>query len=147
VGQIMLRDSQTGLYREEYFKEFLALAKKRFERSEGPAFLMLADLSAFTDVSERQKVAKSMIDSLSAVTRDTDVKGWFVEGLVIGIMFTEMAGKAAISRFAQRKVVNKCLGCLQSHLGVKTFSRIQISWQSVQTGCILEFRDVSMGSF
>ena len=145
VGQIMPRDSQTGLYREEYFKEFLALAKKSFERSEGPVFLMLADLSAFTDVSERQKIAKSMMDALSAITRDTDVKGWHIDGLVIGIMFTEKTGKAAISRFAQRNVVNKCLGCLQSHLGVEKFSRIQISWQSVQTGCILEFRDVNMG--
>ena len=106
---------------------------------------MLADLSAFADVSERQKIAKSMMEALSHAIRDTDVKGWRVDGLVIGIMFTEMAGKAAISRFAQRKVVNKCLGCLQSHLGVKTFSRIHISWQSVQTGCILEFRDVNMG--
>jgi hypothetical protein len=86
-----------------------------------------------------------MTDALSAITRDTDVKGWLVDGLVIGIMFTEMTGKAAISTFAQRNVVNKCLGCLQSHLGAEKYSRSQISWQSVQTGCILEFRDANMG--
>ena len=145
VGQGMLIDSQTGLYPEKYFNELLTLEKKRRKRSEESALLMLADLSAFTDESERQKIAQSMMDALSAVTRDTDIKGWYVDGLVIGIMFTEMAGKAAVSRFAQRNVVNKCLGCLQSHLGVEKFSRIQIRWQSVQTGCILEFRDANMG--
>ena len=117
----MVKDSQAGLYPEKYFNELLTLEKKRRKRSEESAFLMLADLSAFTDESERQKIAQSMMDALSAVTRDTDIKGWYVDGLVIGIMFTEMAGKAAVSRFAQRNVVNKCLGCLQSIWAWKSF--------------------------
>ena len=61
-GQILLKDSQTGLYNAEYFNEFLALEKKRCERSEDPAYLMLADLSAFTDVFERLNIAQSMMD-------------------------------------------------------------------------------------
>jgi hypothetical protein len=77
--QIMPRDRQTGLYHEEYFNEFVALEKKMCERSEGSALLMLADFSAFTDVSERQKIAKSMTEVLSVATRDTDVKGWHAE--------------------------------------------------------------------
>jgi hypothetical protein len=123
----MLRDSQTGLYHEEYFKEFLALEEKRCERSKDPVFLMLADLSAFIDIQERQKIAKSMTEVLSDATRDTDVKGWHVDGLVMGIIFTEMTSKEATSPFAH--VVNKCLGRLGSYLGVERLSRIQISWQ------------------
>ena len=75
----MLRDSQTGLYNEEYFNELLALEQKKCERSKSPVFLMLADLSAFADLSERQKIARSMMEVLSHAIRDTDVKGWHVD--------------------------------------------------------------------
>jgi len=139
----MLRDSQTGLYREEYFNEFLALEMKKGELSEDPALLMLADLSAFADVSERQKVATSMMDALSEVTRDTDVKGWHVDSLVIGIMFTEMANKEAASPMVQRYVASKCLSRLKSYLGVKTFSRIQISWQPLKGEHIREIHNAN----
>jgi hypothetical protein len=139
----MPRDSQTGLYDKEYFNEFLALERKRCTRSEDPALLMLADLSTFTDVSERQKVAKSMMDALSDVTRDTDVKGWHVDGLVIGIIFTEMANKEVTSPMVQRYVASKCLWRLKSYLGMETFSRIQISWQPLHSEHIHEIHSVS----
>ena len=54
---------------------------------------MLADLSAFADLSERQKIAKSMMEALSHAIRDTDVKGWHIDCLVIGIMFTKITSK------------------------------------------------------
>jgi len=128
----MLRDSQTGLYHEEYFNELLALEKKRCEGSKDPACLILADLSSFVDVHERQKIAKSITEVLSDTTRETDVKGWCVDGLVMGIMFTEMTGKEATSRLA--RVVNKCIGRLGSCLGAERLSRIQISSQGNGNG-------------
>jgi hypothetical protein len=141
--QIMLRDRQAGLYHEEYFNELLTLEKKRCERSEGSVLLMLADLSAFTDVSKRQEVVRSMMDVLSDVTRDTDVKGWHANGLVIGIMFTEMGGKEGTLPLERRHVTKKCIGRLKTHLGVENYSRIQITWQSIQGGRILEIQRVS----
>ena len=104
--QAILRDSQAELYHEQYFNEFLAFEKKRVERSKDPVFLMLADLSAFSDVSERQNVAKSIAEVLSETTRETDVKGWYVDGLVIGCLFTEMAGKEAILPFPQQCIIS-----------------------------------------
>jgi hypothetical protein len=143
LDQIVLKDTETGLYNTEYFNELLALEKKRCERSEGTVLLMLADLSAFTDVSKRQEVVRSMMDVLSDVTRDTDVKGWHVDGLVIGIMFTVMTGKEGTLPLEHRHVTKKCLGRLQSHLGAENYSRIQITWQLIQGGRILEIQKVS----
>jgi hypothetical protein len=128
----MLRDSQTGLYNEEFFNELLALEKKRCEDSKDPVCLITADLSSFVDIHERQKITKSMADALSNVTRDTDIKGWHVDGLVMGIMFTEMTGKEATSPFAH--VVSKCIGSLAFHLGMERLARIQISWQRTGNG-------------
>jgi len=125
----MLRDSQTELYNEEYFNELLALEQKKCERSKSPVLLMLADLSAFADVSERQKIARSMMEALSHIIRDTDVKGWHVDGLVIGTMFTKITSKETTSPFAPRHFVNRCLERLSSCLGVERFSRIEVSWQ------------------
>ena len=125
----MLRDSQAGLYHEVYFNELLSLEKKRCERSKNLVSLMLADLSAFADVSERQKIAKSMMEVLSHAIRNTDVKGWHVDGMVIGIMFTEMTDKETTSQLAPRHIADRCLGSLSSYLGMERFSRIQISWQ------------------
>jgi hypothetical protein len=142
----MVKDSQAGLYPEKYFNELLTLEKKRRKRSEESAFLMLADLSAFTDESERQKIAQSMMDVLSNVIRDTDVKGWHVDGLVIGIIFTEMAYKGATSKMVQRYVASKCLWHLKSDLGAETFSRIQIRWQPLHSEHISKIHSASKSS-
>lgn len=75
------------------------------------------------------KIAQSMMDALSGVIRDTDVKGWYVDGLIIGIIFTEMARTETTSKLAQRYVIGKCLSCLKSSLSLEVFSRIQIRWQ------------------
>ncbi len=139
----MLKDSLTGLYNEGCFNEFLNLEKKRCKRSEDPAFLMLADLSKFTDVSERKNIAKSMMDVFSEVTRDTDIKGWHVDGSVIGIMFTEMAGKEADARLILKHIASKCLWRLESNLGKEKSSRIQISWQSLKGERIFKLHKVS----
>jgi GGDEF domain-containing protein len=146
IDKIMLRDNQTGLYRQEYFNELLAIEKKRCGRSGGPVFLMLADLSAFSDVLERQKVAKSVTDVLIDVTRDTDVKGWHVDGMVIGVIFTEISGKEAKSATVPNRVANKCLTRLQSSLGSESYSYIQISWQELHGGHIQDVHTASKGS-
>ena len=78
---------------------------------------MLADLSAFTDESERQKITQSMMDVFSNVIRDTDVKGWHVDGVVMGIIFFEMAYKGATPKMVQRYVASKCLSQLEVPFG------------------------------
>lgn len=142
-GRIMLKDSLTGLYNEWCFNEFLDLEKKRCKRSEDPSFLMLADLSKFTDAPERKNIAKSMTGVFSEVTRDTDIKGWHVDGSVIGIMFTEMAGKEADARLILKRIANKCLWRLESDLGIEKSSHIQISWQSLKDERIFKIQNVS----
>jgi len=127
--RMMLRDSQTGLYHEACFNELLSLERKRRERSKEPVFLMRADLSSFADASERQEIAKSIMKVLSGATRETDVKGWQVDRLVIGIMFTETPGKEATLPFSPILIANKWLGELRSSLGMESSLRIRISWQ------------------
>lgn len=141
--KITLKDSLIGLYNEECFNEFLDLEKRRCKRSEDPVFLMLADLSAFVDESERHVVAKSMMEVFCEATRDTDVKGWHIDGLVMGILFTEVTGNEATSRLALKRIANKCLWRLKSTLGSDKFSNIRITWQLLKSEGILEIHKVS----
>ncbi len=122
-----LEHRDTRLYREQYFNELLALERRRCERSRSLVLLMLADLSDFRDSSERLKTASLMRNVLSDVTRETDVKGWFAEDSVMGVLFTEMTPKSAFP-FSPRQIADKCMGCLSSRFGAERFSRIGITW-------------------
>lgn len=140
--KITLKDSLIGLYNEECFNEFLDLEKRRCKRSEDPAFLMLADLSAFVNESERHDVVKSMMEVFCEATRDTDVKGWHIDGLVMGILFTEITGDEATSRVALKHIASKCLWRLKYTLGADKFSNIRITWQSLKSEHMLEIHKV-----
>jgi hypothetical protein len=142
----MSKDTQTGLYHEECFREFLALEKKRCSRSLDLVLFMRVDLSDFQNLPEREKVAQSIMDALSSVTRDTDVKGWHVDGLIIGILFTEM-GKTPTSPYVKTYIEHKCIRALQSHLAMKEFSRIHVSWQLLHGGHIIDITKTGEGSF
>jgi lipopolysaccharide/colanic/teichoic acid biosynthesis glycosyltransferase len=126
---ILLKDPRTGLYREEYFNELLSLERKRCERSRGSILLMLADLTAFEDSADRREVAKLMCNALSSVTRETDVKGWYLNDSVAGIAFTDMAEKMKKPEDNREKIIHKCTGSLSTSLGLKMFSKITLSWQ------------------
>jgi hypothetical protein len=125
----MLRHHTTQLYHEQYFNELLALERRKCERSKVQALLMLADLSDFHDIHERLKIAKLMREVLSNVTRETDVKGWYSDNAVMGVLFTEMGGKEAALPSTPWHIANKCLERLNSHLGPEMFSCIEITWR------------------
>jgi lipopolysaccharide/colanic/teichoic acid biosynthesis glycosyltransferase len=125
---IVLKHRDARLYHEQYFDELLTIEKKRCERWKARALLMLVDLSAFQNISERHKIARRIMDVLSNVTRETDVKGWHVEDSIIGVLFTETAGKEATAAFIPGHIASKCEGHLNSHMGAQRFPRIEITW-------------------
>lgn len=76
------------LHDEDYFRDMLRLERKRTERSARPFLLMSIDISGIGDEC-RKKIVKKIADQLSCTTRETDVKGWYSNESVIGILFTE----------------------------------------------------------
>jgi hypothetical protein len=77
---------------EEFFRQTVVLERKRTERS-GRAFLVI-----FLDVAELLKVRsrpvpvllESLASALGASTREIDVKGWYGENSLVGIICTEV---------------------------------------------------------
>ncbi|GAB4390630.1 MAG: hypothetical protein Kow0025_23980 [Thermodesulfovibrionales bacterium] len=92
-----LAGSATGLCAEGHFREMLCLERKRSERSRKPFLLALVHLGGASGGA-----VDEVSSALFAATRETDIKGWYEEGLTVGVIFTEMNG--ADGGFLKRKI-------------------------------------------
>lgn len=83
-----LKDSETGLYVEDYFHEMVYLERRRAERSGRPFVLLLIDMEGLLG----EKKGPDLRDAarrVSSATREIDLKGWYSRGHVLGVILTE----------------------------------------------------------
>src|SRR2546427_11929887 len=80
-------------YNEEAFRYFLAIERKRSERSNRPFLLLLVDLKKQQGMTARidADVAARLFSGLWLCLRETDCVGWFREGRVAGALLTQLA--------------------------------------------------------
>ncbi|MFP4013488.1 MAG: sugar transferase [Chitinispirillaceae bacterium] len=117
-----------GFYRQKDFRSMIVRERKRTERSGKPFVLMLLDLTAALEhlegskehISDRIAIHK-MVETLSEVTRDIDVRGWYEQGRTVGIIFTETP--------AQNRdvVLGKVRGYVSDVLGDERMNRVSFS--------------------
>lgn len=100
-----LKDSETGLYVEDYFHEMVYLERRRAERSGRPFVLVLVDFEGAVSEKEKCKLNKAA-QKVSRATREIDVKGWYSHHHVLGLILTETGVEGA------EKVRSKLLGVL-----------------------------------
>src|SRR5512143_868073 len=86
----VLYEEEFGCYGEEYFNEFLTLERKRSERSKRAFVVLTMDFTGITDMTSRHDSIKWAVNTLSVITRETDVKGWYRSSEVLGVIFTEI---------------------------------------------------------
>ena len=87
-----LMDDGSGLYIQEYFHKMLAQERKRTDRSNDPFILILVDIRAINIQNSEPSSINGISDVLSSCTRETDVKGWYEQESIIGIICTEING-------------------------------------------------------
>ncbi len=110
---------------EDHFHQAISLEKKRAERSGNPALLMRIDFRNFDPGTERD-AAMSLADSvLTSVTRETDIRGWFKNGTVLGVVFTEL-GDCELGE-AQDRIYEKIHGALNQALGESRSRMLRIT--------------------
>ena len=98
-----------GLYVAEFFHTALRLERKRRERSKRRLKLMLIDITRIPH-DERRLLARTISHRLTLLTRETDIKGWYRDDLVIGVLFTE------INHFDEQEILNKIKNGLERGL-------------------------------
>jgi len=69
--------------------KLLCLERKRTERSGRRFVLMLLDPGNLRRTSKASGMAK-LLSAVTQSTRDTDLKGWYKQGVVIGVIYTEV---------------------------------------------------------
>jgi len=121
-------DREPILLGEDSFQQVLALEKKRTERSGTPILLMLINLKDVLRGPEREPLTTRIASALFAVTRETDVKGWYASNLILGVICTELgsAGLPEARDIIQHKVDER----FRDILGTEQMRRVRLSFEA-----------------
>lgn len=110
---------------EEPFHRMIALERKRTERSGKPFLLMLLDAGHCLPSDRNGKVLGKILSALSLSTRETDVTGWYKNGSIVGVMFTDISADDRESILGT--MMSRVSETLQNNLSLEKFSQISMS--------------------
>lgn len=111
---------------EDVFRRILCWERKRAERSDRCFLLMLAHVKKAHQASKSQRTLSEIVSALASATRETDIAGWYREGEILGVIFTELGSGnwEAKQNFARNKVIRS----LRSKLSPEQVDRIHITF-------------------
>jgi exopolysaccharide biosynthesis polyprenyl glycosylphosphotransferase len=111
---------------ENLFRKFLCWERKRAERFGKSFLLMLMDAGRVLQANRNQRVLTRILSALSCSTRETDIAGWYREGAVLGVIFTEV--HRAERNALQNLVLAKLREAGHVGLGAEWVDQIRISF-------------------
>ncbi len=120
-----------GLYPKNNFDRMLYIERRRTERSRRPFLLMLLDIGSLLGIQSQPDLIETLDGALSSCIRETDVKGWYHQGKVIGIIFTEME---SADRRPQEKILVKIQDHLCRAIGWDAVQKIRVSYHFYPEG-------------
>ena len=93
---------------EDTFHTMLTLERRRAERSRQPFVLMLLDASEFGEGEAADRFMAQVTSVLLKSTRETDLVGWYTNGVILGVIFTEISPelKNPITEILHSKIMN-----------------------------------------
>jgi lipopolysaccharide/colanic/teichoic acid biosynthesis glycosyltransferase len=104
----------------------LCVERKRTERSHRRFVLMLLAAGGLLKPGNKGDAFGKVLYALSRSTRETDIKGWYKEGCVIGVIFTEIG--AAEGRAVATALLNKVTNALCSVLSIEQINQVSLSF-------------------
>ncbi|MGH9242536.1 MAG: hypothetical protein ACRD3G_31185 [Vicinamibacterales bacterium] len=112
-------------YNQTAFRHFLAIERRRAERSGRPLLLVLVALrgsrvtSRFTNAT-----AAGIFRGLGETVREVDFAGWFREGRIAGAVLTQ--GSGAASAPARDQVAERVMKSLRAHVPAGQFRNLRV---------------------
>lgn len=111
-----------GLYSQEFFRDLLIHERKRAERSKRQILFVAVNIKgALTSTQADVRIVGAIIKSISKISREIDIKGWYEFPMSLGIIYTE------ISCSGQGHVLGKLREELASALSPEVASKIVIT--------------------
>lgn len=106
------------VFREEEFHAMLTLERRRAERSRRPFVLMLVDSHAVDKNLAEADFIERLTSVVSSATRETDIIGWYDDGVILAVIFTEINSedKIPVSEVLYSKLVTALQDCFDHRL-------------------------------
>jgi lipopolysaccharide/colanic/teichoic acid biosynthesis glycosyltransferase len=119
-------ESERTVLGEEAFRRMISIERKRTERSQKPFLLMLLDRGNSNGSKKNGKALEDVVAALLGSTRETDITGWYENGVVVGVMFTDLVfdDKSAILSTMLARISTT----LRDNLTFEQFNQINISF-------------------
>ncbi len=117
--------SSHGILSECAFAQMLCLERKRTERSGNRFVLMLVEAEGALQGSAGPNIVDRILHALAELTRETDIKGWYKEGSIIGVIFTEIG--TTEGRAVAKALLAKVSDALSNNLTIEQISAISLS--------------------
>jgi hypothetical protein len=123
LGRVPIR--RESVLKEEILHAMLALERRRAERSRKPFVLMLLDSSAVHTNGNHSTFVGQLSSTVCDATRETDLVGWYEDGVVLAVIFTEvnLEGQNPVTEILHSKVVQ----ALRDNLDPKFASKLAIT--------------------
>ncbi len=118
---------QRSILSEDAFLTMLSLERKRTERSNRRFVLMLLACGKLLKAGDRQAVLDKILCGLADSIRETDIRGWYEDGLVIGVIFTEIG--TAEGRSVAGALLTKVTAALSTGLSIEQIGEIRLSFR------------------
>jgi lipopolysaccharide/colanic/teichoic acid biosynthesis glycosyltransferase len=118
---------ESDFHPELGFDRMLYLERKRTERSRRPFLLLLLDVESLIPDSGKEGFLRNLETALSSSVRETDIKGWYEQGKVTGIILTELT---SLDEVVQEKILLKIQDRLVEALGPEAVEKIRVSYHA-----------------
>ena len=118
---------------QETFKRTLHLEQKRSDRSQRRFVLMLLRSGNSRNGNSTDQALSKLFDVLPKFTRDTDITGWYHDGSVVGVIFTEIGegDQTTIENVLFAKIAT----VLDSTLSTEEINEVSLSVRMFPDGC------------
>ncbi len=87
---------EASILSENRFGELLCLERRRAERSRKPFLLMLLDLQKALENARSEDLVENVWSAVCSASRDSDVRGWYRQDAVLGVIFVEVQPGGAV---------------------------------------------------
>jgi len=116
---------RTDVLSAEAFCAMLAVERRRAQRSCEPFVLLLLDTGKLEPKVKAAGFEECLIGVMSGVVRESDIIGWYRDGAVLGVIFTELGAEKQIS--ASEIIHSKILRTLRENLEEAISAKLLIS--------------------
>jgi exopolysaccharide biosynthesis polyprenyl glycosylphosphotransferase len=113
---------------EEPFIRLLSLERKRTERSRRQFVLMLLDARGILNPGKRENLLLKLASTISGAIRETDARGWYEEGCILGVILTEIGPTETDLETVLNAVQLKVGAALRNNLTLRQANEIHISF-------------------